>query len=235
MKEIRLLKPDDIEVRIQSVNKGGARLLLYKNARVDMNILDETFGPMNWQRSHSRDNQNCTVSVWDDDKGQWVAKEDTGTESFTEKEKGLASDSFKRACFNWGIGRELYTAPDIFVFRNDLKKFQEKGQGFVCYDRFVVTDIKYNGRTIEEVRIRNEDTGKEIAFGTDPKPKREYKPKPPDQTGDKVTESHIELLKKTADKKQVNLGLVLAMAGVSSLEGITKEEYNEVVKVLRGM
>lgn len=235
MKEIRLLKPDDIEVRIQSVNKGGARLLLYKNARVDMNILDETFGPMNWQRSHSRENQNCTVSVWDDEKGQWVAKEDTGTESFTEKEKGLASDSFKRACFNWGIGRELYTAPDIFVFRNDLKKFQEKGQGFVCYDRFVVTDIKYNGRTIEEVIIRNEDTGKEIAFGNAPKQRTDYKPKPPDQTGDKVTESHIELLKKTADKKQVSLGLALAMAGVSSLEGITKNEYNEVVKVLRGM
>lgn len=235
MKEIRLLKPDDIEVRIQSANKGGARLLLYKNARVDMNILDETFGPMNWQRSHSRDNQNCTVSVWDDEKKQWVDKEDTGTESFTEKEKGLASDSFKRACFNWGIGRELYTAPDIFVFRNDLKKFQEKGQGFVCYDRFVVTDIKYNGRTIEEVIIRNEETGKEIAFGNAPKPRTEYKPKPPDQTGDKVTESHIELLKKTADKKQVSLGLALAMAGVSSLDGITKEEYNEVVKVLRGM
>ena len=235
MKEIRLLKPDDIEVRIQSVNKGGARLLLYKNARVDMNILDETFGPMNWQRSHSRENQNCTVSVWDDEKGQWVAKEDTGTESFTEKEKGLASDSFKRACFNWGIGRELYTAPDIFVFKNDLKKFQEKGQGFVCYDRFVVTDIKYSGRTIEEVIIRNEDTGKEIAFGNAPKQRTDYNPTPPDQTGEKVTESHIELLKKTADKKQVSLGLALAMAGVSSLEGITKDEYNEVVKVLRGM
>lgn len=235
MKEIRLLKPNDIEVRIQSVNKGGARLLLFKNARVDMNILDETFGPMNWQRSHSRENQNCTVSVWDDEKGQWVAKEDIGTESFTEKEKGLASDSFKRACFNWGIGRELYTAPDIFVFRNDLKKFQEKGQGFVCYDRFVVTDIKYNGRTIEEVIIRNEDTGKEIAFGNAPKQRTDYKPKTPDQTGDKVTESHLELLKKTADKKQVSLGLALAMAGVSSLDGITKEEYNEVVKVLRGM
>lgn len=235
MKEIRLLKPDDVEVRIQSVNKGGARLLLYKNARVDMNILDETFGPMNWQRHHSRDNQNCTVSVWDEEKREWVSKEDTGTESFTEKEKGLASDSFKRACFNWGVGRELYTAPDIFVFRNDLKTHKEKGQGFICYDRFVVTDIKYNGRAIVEVIIRNEDTGKEIAFGNTPKPRTEYKTKPPDQTGNKVTESHIELLKKTADKKKVSLGMALAMAGVSTLEGITKEEYNEVVKVLRGM
>lgn len=235
MKEIRLLKPDDVEVRIQSVNKGGARLLLYKNARVDMNILDETFGPMNWQRSHSRDNQNCTVSVWDEEKREWVSKEDTGTESFTEKEKGLASDSFKRACFNWGIGRELYTAPDIFVFRNDLKKYQEKGQGFICYDKFVVTDIKYNGRNIDEVIIRNEETGKEIAFGTGRKTKTDYRPKPSDPSPERVTESHIELLRKTAEKKQVSLGMALAMAGVSSLEGITKEEYNEVVKVLRGM
>ena len=103
MKDIRLLRPDDIEVRIQSVNKGGARLLLYKNARVDMAILDETFGPMNWQRKHCRDNQNCIVSVWDETKGQWIEKEDTGTESNMEARKGLASDSFKRACFNWGM------------------------------------------------------------------------------------------------------------------------------------
>ena len=80
MKDIRLLKPEDIEVRIQSVNSGGVRLLLYKNARVDMNILDETFGPMNWQREHTRDNTNCIVSVWDDEKEEWVSKEDTGTD-----------------------------------------------------------------------------------------------------------------------------------------------------------
>lgn len=67
-----------------------------------MNILDEEVGQENWQRSHSRDNANCTVSIWDDSKKQWISKEDTGTESNTEKEKGLASDSFKRACFNWG-------------------------------------------------------------------------------------------------------------------------------------
>ena len=98
----RYLTADEIECRVATVSEKGCSLLLYKDARCDMNILDETFGPMNWRRSHTRDNANCIVSIWDAEKQQWIDKEDTGTESFTEKEKGLASDSFKRACFNWG-------------------------------------------------------------------------------------------------------------------------------------
>ena len=78
------------------VSAKGCSLLLYKDARCDMNILDETVGSKNWQRKHTRDNANCIVSIWDEDKKQWIEKEDTGTESYTEKEKGQASDSFKR-------------------------------------------------------------------------------------------------------------------------------------------
>lgn len=111
----RSLRADEIDVRVQTVTEKGCSLLLYKDARCDMNILDETVGPLDWKREHTRDNANCIVSIWDSNKGQWVSKEDTGTESNTEKEKGLASDSFKRACFNWGIGRELYTSPFIWV------------------------------------------------------------------------------------------------------------------------
>ena len=105
--EFRTLKESEIDVRLAQVKQNGVTLLLYKDARCDMNILDETVGPYNWKREHTRDNANCIVSIWDGEKKQWISKEDTGTESFTEKEKGLASDSFKRACFNWGIGREL--------------------------------------------------------------------------------------------------------------------------------
>lgn len=224
MKEIRLLRPDDIDVRIQSVNKGGARLLLYKNARVDMNILDETFGPMNWKREHTRDNMNCIVSVWDPDKKEWVSKEDTGTDSNMDPQKGRASDSFKRACFNWGIGRELYTAPDMFVFKNDLKTFNTAGDGYKCFDRFTVKDIKYNGRSIAAVTIRNDSNGKVLTFGEDAQTQ---------ENG--VSQANIEALKKAAEKKDVALGIVLAMAEVPSLEGITPEEYNRVVKTLRGM
>lgn len=113
--EFRSLTSSEIECRVATVTEKGLSLLLYKDARCDMAILDETVGALDWKREHSRDNANCTVYIWDDTKKQWVGKEDTGTESNTEKAKGLASDSFKRACFNWGIGRELYTAPFIWI------------------------------------------------------------------------------------------------------------------------
>ena len=98
MKKFRTLRADEIDCRVATVTEKGITLLLYKDARCDMNILDEAVGAENWQRHHSRDNANCTVAIWDDSKNQWIEKEDTGTESNTEKEKGLASDSFKRAC-----------------------------------------------------------------------------------------------------------------------------------------
>lgn len=123
----RPLRIDEIDFRIQSINKGGyATILAYKDARVDMKILDEAVGALNWKREHVNNNANCIVSIWDEDKKQWVSKEDTGTESFTEKEKGLASDSFKRACFNWGIGRELYDFPMIKV-KLETDEFKVEG------------------------------------------------------------------------------------------------------------
>lgn len=158
--KIRTLMANEIEVRVQSISEKGAMLLLYKDARCDQKILDETFGPMNWQRKHTRDNANCIVSIWDSEKQQWVEKEDTGTESNTEKEKGLASDSFKRACFNWGIGRELYTAPFIFVKAEDINLIK-RGNGLSTYDRFRVVDIDYNEeREISYLTIKNNKTNK---------------------------------------------------------------------------
>ena len=122
MLNFRSLRADEVECRVAQVGKSTAQdklpwitALLYKNARCDMSILDETVGATNWQRHHTRENANCIVSIYDADKQQWIQKEDTGVESNTEKEKGLASDSFKRACFNWGIGRELYTSPMIYI------------------------------------------------------------------------------------------------------------------------
>ena len=110
------LSVDQVEFRVQSITgRGKATLLVYKDARADMQRLDDAVGPLNWKREHVNNNKNCIVSIWNADSNQWVSKEDTGTESNTEKEKGLASDSFKRACFNWGIGRELYEYPLIKV------------------------------------------------------------------------------------------------------------------------
>lgn len=154
----RLLHADEIDARVSQITANSVMLLLYKDARCDMNILDETVGPMNWMRSHSRENANCTVSIWDDDKKMWISKEDTGTESNTEKEKGLASDSFKRACTNWGIGRELYTSPSLF-FPKAKTNAQKGTQGRdVCYDKFIVEEIQYDGRNVAYVRILDANT-----------------------------------------------------------------------------
>ena len=121
-----------------------------------MDILDETVGAMNWKRSHTRDNANCIVSIWDSDKKEWVSKEDTGTESNTEAEKGLASDSFKRACVNWGIGRELYTSPFIWVSK-DKCNITPKGSKYECRDHFKVARIKTESKKIVGLVVYNED------------------------------------------------------------------------------
>ena len=164
MLEFRLLRADEIEARIASCGSWGVQLLLYKDARVDQCLLDETVGPMNWQRHHSRDNANCTVSIWDESKGQWIEKEDTGTESNTEREKGLASDSFKRACFCWGIGRELYTAPTMFVRQQQLRTLEEKNGRWTCRDYFTVTGVEYEERRIVSVEITSDSTGQKMTF-----------------------------------------------------------------------
>lgn len=163
--KFRPLTAAEVDCRVAQVNKQYATLLLYKDARCDQNILDETVGAFNWQRKHSRENANCTVSIWDDDKKMWVEKEDTGTESNTEKEKGLASDSFKRACFNWGIGRELYTAPRISIRSGkvNIKQHPKYDDKFVSYDRFTVTKMAVTDGRITELQIRNDDMGL-IAF-----------------------------------------------------------------------
>ena len=148
--KFRDLRADEIDVRIATVKEKGMSLLLYKDARCDMNILDETVGAYNWQRTHSRDNANCTVSIWDSEKSQWISKEDVGTESNTEAQKGLASDSFKRACFNWGIGRELYTAPFIWI---GAGKYKDK------YDKFSVAEISIKDKKITALSIMNDTTG----------------------------------------------------------------------------
>ena len=123
----RPLSISEIDFRVQSINNGGyATILAYKDARTDMSRLDEAFGPFVWQKAYSviNDSLFCGVGILDRENGAWVWKWDVGTESNTEKEKGQASDAFKRACFNLGIGRELYEYPVINVklFDNEYTK-----------------------------------------------------------------------------------------------------------------
>ena len=142
---IRLLRAEEIECRIAMVNEKGLSLLLYKDTRVDQRILDETFGAFGWKRSHQCIDGNlyCTVEILDRESGEWISKQDVGTTGYTEKEKSQASDSFKRACFNWGIGRELYSAPFIWIpaARTGIQK---KGDKYISNERFSVGAISFN-------------------------------------------------------------------------------------------
>lgn len=171
MCKFRDLKADEIDCRVATCSDKGVSLLLYKDARVDMNVLDETFGVTGWQRTHELigDRLYCTVSIYDEDKKQWISKQDVGTESYTEKEKGQASDSFKRACFNIGIGRELYTAPFIWVNASDCNMKQKDGR-WTTYDRFAVDSITIENKRITGLSIRNTKTGELVfTYGKAPK------------------------------------------------------------------
>ena len=136
--EIKLNTPltiNEIDFRVQSINKGGyATILAYKDARVDMNRLDAVYGVDGWQKKYDLIDGKlfCSVGVYSDKLKQWIWKQDVGTESNTEKEKGQASDAFKRACFNLGIGRELYDYPLIQIQLTD-KEF-DKATGKVTWN-----------------------------------------------------------------------------------------------------
>ena len=160
--EFRDLTAEDIEVRVQSVKQNGLVLLLYKNARVDMNILDETVHPENWQREHyeCKGNLFCRVGIRtclkdNEAVAEWVWKADCGVESYSDAQKGEASDSFKRACFNWGIGRELYTSPFIWIPAANCKIENNK-----CYDRFSVEKIIIENKKIKALAIWNDTQNK---------------------------------------------------------------------------
>lgn len=157
MKEFRTLRADEIECRVATVKESGLSLLLYKNARTDMQLLDETVGPMNWQREHKemKGNIYCGISIWDEEKKQWITKWDCGKESNTESEKGEASDSFKRAGFCWNIGRELYTAPFIWIDKKYADIKVDNNKKCKCFDIFAVEQILYEGKTIVALSIIN--------------------------------------------------------------------------------
>ena len=170
IRSIRPLMSAEIECRVGSMKSDGTgcSLLLYKDARVDMRILDEVFGPMNWKRSHDVVNGNlfCTISIWDSEKKEWVAKQDVGTESYTEKEKGQASDAFKRAGFNWGIGRELYTGPFIWIQLDKSEVYQKNGSYYPNI-KFSVKDIDYNEqKEIKMLVIQDNHDHVRYVFGT---------------------------------------------------------------------
>lgn len=173
--KFRALTAEEIECRVGTVGKNGngLSLLLYKDARCDANILDETVGSENWQCEFYEEKGTlfCKVGIRvdrDEQFAEWVWKDDAGSPSNMEAQKGEASDAFKRACFKWGIGRELYESPFIWIPAEKCN-LQPKGNGYTTYDRFKVAKIRVDenpdtGRKrITGIRIVNEKTG-QIAY-----------------------------------------------------------------------
>jgi len=196
---IRLLRADEVEVRIGGFNKDktGGFLLLYKDARVDMNLLDETFGVTGWQRRHELINGNlfCTISIWDDDKKQWVDKQDVGVESKSAKEKGEASDAFKRAGTNVGIGRELYTP--LFIWINGLAE----------NDKFKVSEIGYNDkREIDKLKIVNDKGIQAFKLGSYTAPASDKQTPTEEQPKGKVINNATNAARDTFDKHHGDSG-----------------------------
>ena len=213
--KIRNLRPEEIEVRVGTINENRVSLLLYKDARCDMAILDECYGVTGWQRNHYSIDGNmfCKVSIYDPDVG-WITKEDVGIPSNSEPVKGAASDSFKRACVNIGIGRELYTAPFIWIPSNKVKITNINGK-YQCKTHFSVSEITYNEvNCIDELTIVSEHN--EVVFRKKNSNKKSYE------------ELYNEL-----DRTGVKIETVLKRYKVKSLDSMTTEQYTKALSALK--
>jgi hypothetical protein len=190
------LPATEIECRVQQVKEKGLCLLLYKTARVDANALDEVVGAMNWQNDFKviNDNLYCGIGILDEDTKNWVWKWDCGTESNTEKEKGEASDSFKRAGFKWGIGRELYSAPFTWISSDkaNIKPIDASAKivKYSTFDKFEVEEIVYDGNKIVALTIKNTTKGI-IAFNLDLRKKQKQTAPPKKQTEEVISDNKI--------------------------------------------
>ena len=238
MKQVRALKAEEIEVRVHSINDFGSgktkcQLLLYKDARVDMNILDETYGPMNWQRDHKEVKGVLYggVGIWCDDKKQWVWKWDAGTESFAEASKGESSDSFKRSNVNWGPGRELYSdgAKGIDVWLTaDEWKMNTKGKPALKYNvKFKVGEIVTVDGHIEKLVVVDQSDKQRHKYDSN-----KIKPKPKEQpkglSKDKITTLEAKIKEAGSDKTAL-----LKHCKVTKIEELTVQQYSTLMTGLQ--
>ena len=234
---VRLLRADEIECRVSVINERGLSLLLFKDARVDRKILDETFTPFGWRRTHQSIDGNlyCMVEIWDKEKQQWISKQDVGTVSYSEKEKGQASDSFKRACFNWGIGRELYTAPFIWISAENVS-IKPKGDRYTTSEHFLVRAIDYNEeREISYLMIVN-GKGKKVFEMGKPRKADGKKPVPAsneDIGANIITEIQRAALEKELKRTGVLMEAVLGRYNIQSLEEMTEDVYTKALAGLK--
>ncbi len=245
----RGLRPDEIDVRVGSVSAKGASLLLYKDARCDMNILDETYGPEGWQRKHEVINGNlyCGIGIWNKDINEWVWKWDCGTESYTEKEKGEASDSFKRAAFNIGIGRELYTGGYIFVNCETVED-PPKSKKYILKNKY-----QFSGAYVSDIRYKETEHKREIIglvikdskgitlfsrfSQTDNKPAGKPADETPEENVQAVKDKQIDriqlgTLEDELRRTGVKTTQICKECNIQALKELTLEQWTELMKRL---
>lgn len=229
---IRLLKADEIECRISTISAKGLSLLLYKDARVDQKILDETFGAFGWKRSHQCIDGNlyCTVEILNKQTNEWISKQDVGTTGHAEKEKSQASDSFKRACFNWGIGRELYTAPFIWIPAGKAE-IQLKDNKYCCYDHFKVASIEFNdAREITALTICNEK-GKAVYELKNVNGKKDADRKNGKETT--LSKEQMDSLQSELDRTGITMENVKDRYKIQEPEKMNSDIYSRVMSALK--
>lgn len=243
--KFRYLRADEVDCKVKMVKQNGVMLLLYKDARCDQNILDETVGPMNWQKSYQLiDGQLfCTLQIWDTEKQMWISKQDVGIESATEAEKGRASDAQKRAAFAFGIGRELYTAPFIWIPADKCNISGNK-----CYDKFVCTHMEVVDGTITALAISNQNRNMQEVFryGNSSAPAQSYQ-----RGGDtredaqknqelqnlghteKIDAVKIKTIEKEINKKGLTANSILQHYKLTAFEQMTINQWSNAMHLLQ--
>lgn len=241
--KFRDLTKEEIECRVSQISKNGLSLLLYKDARCDMNILDETVGAERWQRKHyeCKGNLFCSVGI---KLNEWVWKDDCGAESNSEKEKGEASDSFKRACFNWGIGRELYTAPFIWIIADyaNIEEYIDKKDNktkYRCKDKFILKSITIENKKITSLEIYNM-AKKSVVYQFGVKKQKVEKITKAEQqsneqkskSNEKITKTEQQLIKSVFEQKGKTVDDALKWFKVKDLSEITTKQYADFFQKL---
>lgn len=246
--KIRDLTPEEIEVKIASVNKTGKglQLLLYKTARVDSQLLDETFGSMNWKCDYKeiKGNMYCGISVYNKEIKDWITKWDCGVESaFGDKEKGEASDAFKRAGFKWGIGVELYTPIFIYIFENNCQiKYDDNHKKYVCNDKFEVSKIEIKNKKITKLEIINKSLNDKVVFtyNANSKQTKTETPKLKDtkQENTLITKEQLESLNKAIDLYKFNdteVSKILEQFQYTTTNEIKSKDYESICLAFKSL
>lgn len=226
MRQFRDLTANEINVRVAMVKNTerskGVSLLLYKDARCDANILDETVGVENWSCRfyECKGNLFCSLGIYDPGRKEFIYKDDCGSESYTEKEKGEASDAFKRAAFKFGIGRELYTAPFIWVKDCNIRTTTKNGKEVhQCDDKFRVKHIKIENKKITELVIYNETTKSDcFKYGIGSVTTHSHN----------ISDTEAKQLLNLIEEKGANTAKILKYYKAKDLRDLTEAQYNEL-------